>query len=55
MQENLIDRKENEDFKLLILTKLESMINDSFEGWNEDSKKGYMTSAITIQQFILNN
>lgn len=34
-----------------LLTKLKAMQNESFEGWSEDAKNGYLTAVITIQEF----
>lgn len=31
---------------------LEKLENDSFEGWTEDEKKGYLTCLVSVKEFI---
>lgn len=36
----------------LLKSKLEKMIAESFEGWSQESEKGYLTAVYTILHFI---
>lgn len=37
-----------------VLAYIRLLKGDSFEGWSEDSKKGYLTACISIEKFIEN-
>ena len=41
--------------KFNLKQKLELMQKDSFIGWSEDSKNGYLTAVITIDNWIKQN